>query len=993
MQPVVQRHHFLHPGNAANRLGHNVYRGLGQTVSAVNDKKVRGGLEARSVQSLATLQEQQTQQATMDADNGVDLALSMEHDAVVLDDISLPVIQRLSQGLKHSVDSDGDLILGYSTDAPTASVDVSLGQVNCTRWMACARNKLWWMTPEWGTSMDQLPTETQFLLLEHEDHNAYSIMLPLICGDFRATLKADRDRLLQPVSSDAVLRIESGDPNVKLNEWPAVVLVSSGREIYSLIENAVTKAARLSGQAKPRTQKKVPDCVNGFGWCTWDAFYSGVSAEGVNQGLSSLHEGGIRPQTLIIDDGWQMTQVDEDYEEAITTKALRKMKVSSVSMEDLENEFDQAEQTVLSSYADALSGGSELMMTMPALADAEYGDNLRQELRSRDGVTDDSKAEMLEQIETFRKKSKMQIPDIERTIIKLSEQPQEAGLWARLLQRVAGWGLGVAQVLFLFFYQSVVDPAGPFTWPVDLFRKLARGPLKGGMLSFFRASGDFTKRLISVKANGKFSLPNAGPGQRAWFAESQDFRSVISDFRSSFGVRFVYCWHGLPAYWGGVMPSVKEFEDLGGRIVYPEPTEGLREIEPAMLWNPAVLAGIGVVDDAPALYTRMHSYLAASGIDGVKVDCQAGLGLVGSVTGGGPALARRFHGALEDSISSHFPGNHAINCMCHSTENIYQMRDSALMRVSDDFYPREPASTTPHVSACAFNSLFLSVICQPDWDMFQSMHPAAHLHACARAVSGGPVYVSDKVGRHDFAVLRRLVLRDGSVLRAQRPGLPTADCIFRDPMRDSETLLKVWNENQFTGVVGVFHLQGSYWDREARQFTMGRESIEPLWTRVRDTDVPTLPDVAERLAQGGCSATQSTAIHRHLTDEVLIVDQAERSACVRVNPTDADVLTVAPVVRNGQGVQHAVLGLTNMLNCGGAVDDVRYVGETLTVEIRGEGTFLMYCTQKPSHIEVDGVAMPEGDGHEWKYVRQTLRLDVATSALNDGVDHVVQVQF
>lgn len=175
----------------------------------------------------------------------------------------------------------------------------------------------------------------------------------------------------------------------------------------------------------------------------------------------------------------------------------------------------------------------------------------------------------------------------------------------------------------------------------------------------------------------------------------------------------------------------------------------------------------------------------------LQVDCQAGLGLVGSVTGGGPALARSFHGALEDSISSHFPGNHAINCMCHSTENIYQMRDSALMRVSDDFYPREPASTTPHVAACAFNSLFLSVICQPDWDMFQSMHPAAHLHACARAVSGGPVYVSDKVGRHDFSVLRRLVLRDGSVLRARRPGLPTADCIFRDPMRDGETLLKV----------------------------------------------------------------------------------------------------------------------------------------------------------------------------------------------------------
>lgn len=88
-----------------------------------------------------------------------------------------------------------------------------------------------------------------------------------------------RCRLLQPVSADAILRIESGDPTVKSSEWPSVALVSSGRDIYTLMEKAVTKAARLSGNARPRTEKNLPDCMNGFGWCTWDAFYSGVSAE------------------------------------------------------------------------------------------------------------------------------------------------------------------------------------------------------------------------------------------------------------------------------------------------------------------------------------------------------------------------------------------------------------------------------------------------------------------------------------------------------------------------------------------------------------------------------------------------------------------------------------------------------------------------------------------------------------------------------------------
>lgn len=58
-----------------------------------------------------------------------DLALSMQHDSVLLNDVSLPVIKRLSKGIKHTVDADNDIILGYSTDSPVASVDINLGQV------------------------------------------------------------------------------------------------------------------------------------------------------------------------------------------------------------------------------------------------------------------------------------------------------------------------------------------------------------------------------------------------------------------------------------------------------------------------------------------------------------------------------------------------------------------------------------------------------------------------------------------------------------------------------------------------------------------------------------------------------------------------------------------------------------------------------------------------------------------------------------------------
>lgn len=43
---------------------------------------------------------------------------------------------------------------------------------------------------------------------------------------------------------------------------------------------------------------------------------------------------------------------------------------------------------------------------------------------------------------------------------------------------------------------------------------------------------------------------------------------------------------------------------------------------------------------------------------------------------------------------------------------------------------------------------------------------------------------SDAPGKHNFDVLKKLVLPDGSILRARLPGRPSRDCLFSDPTRD-----------------------------------------------------------------------------------------------------------------------------------------------------------------------------------------------------------------
>lgn len=127
-----------------------------------------------------------------------------------------------------------------------------------------------------------------------------------------------------------------------------------------------------------------------------------------------------------------------------------------------------------------------------------------------------------------------------------------------------------------------------------------------------------------------------------------------------------------------------------------------------------------------------------------------------------------------------------------------------LFATGDDFWCVDPSGDPNgtfwlqgcHMVHCAYNSLWMGNFIHPDWDMFQSTHPCADFHAASRAISGGPIYVSDHVGKHNFELLKRLVLPDGSILRCAYYALPTRDCLFEDPLHDGKTMLKIWNLNK-----------------------------------------------------------------------------------------------------------------------------------------------------------------------------------------------------
>ncbi|KAI4344177.1 hypothetical protein L6164_011434 [Bauhinia variegata] len=444
-------------------------------------------------------------------------------------------------------------------------------------------------------------------------------------------------------------------------------------------------------------------------------------------------------------------------------------------------------------------------------------------------------------------------------------------------------------------------------------------------------------RLTGIKENEKFQNkddPKLG------------IKNIVNIAKDKHGLKYVYVWHAITGYWGGVFPGMEEY---GSVMKYPMVSKGVVENEPTWKTDAMAVQGLGLMNPRSVykFYDELHSYLASAGIDGVKVDVQCILETLGAGLGGRVELTRQYHQALDASIARNFPDNGCIACMSHNTDALYCSKQTAVVRASDDFYPRDPVSHTIHIASVAYNSIFLGEIMQPDWDMFHSLHPAAEYHGSARAISGGPIYVSDAPGKHNFELLKKMVLPDGSVLRPRLPGRPTKDCLFTDPARDGVSLLKIWNMNKFTGVLGVYNCQGAAWSSTERKNAFHPTKSEVLTGYIRGRDVHLISEAAT-----GSDWNGDCVVYSHRSGELVVLPY-NVAMPVTLKVLEHDIFTVTPVKVIVPGVSFAPLGLVNMFNAGGAIKGLEYEvkGEALVgvvrMEVEGCGKFGVYSSTRP----------------------------------------------
>ena len=266
-------------------------------------------------------------------------------------------------------------------------------------------------------------------------------------------------------------------------------------------------------------------------------------------------------------------------------------------------------------------------------------------------------------------------------------------------------------------------------------------------------------------------------------------KAAIDDLRRA-GIPKIGIWFPTTGYWAGLEPGSeieqKEAENLitteaGQRVVSPEP------------------------DKASAYFLDLCKTAKSWGADFVKIDNQGfhkryhGISPIGQ-------SAKAIQSAIDGAVETCFDGA-LINCMGMPSECMFNRR-SAVSRCSDDFMPESRKWFAKHILQCAYNGLLQGQFYVNDWDMWWTDDEQAVKNGVCRAISGGPIYVSDKIGRTRPEILKPLLLQNGRVLRADESATPTEDCLLENPTL-SDKIFKIRNRVRENGLIAAFNINES----------------------------------------------------------------------------------------------------------------------------------------------------------------------------------------
>ena len=263
-------------------------------------------------------------------------------------------------------------------------------------------------------------------------------------------------------------------------------------------------------------------------------------------------------------------------------------------------------------------------------------------------------------------------------------------------------------------------------------------------------------------------------------------KTFIETIKKEYGIKYVGIWHSFMGYWWGIDSDsilYKKYEEL---IVKTN----------ADIWMPDFRNSNKFFE----FFNNWHKYLRDSGIDFLKIDTQGETGIFIQGNHSVPRAMYECHRAMEESAHINF-NDQVLNCMGMGMESFCARPYTSLIRSSDDFYPQKEGSFAKHIVQNVYNSLFYDDFYYCDFDMWWTNQPGSIQSAVLRAMSGGPIYISDELGDTNADLLMKLIDADGAIHRCDSAAMPVSRQIY-----GYQDVLLITNSIQDVNVIGAFNL-------------------------------------------------------------------------------------------------------------------------------------------------------------------------------------------
>lgn len=278
-------------------------------------------------------------------------------------------------------------------------------------------------------------------------------------------------------------------------------------------------------------------------------------------------------------------------------------------------------------------------------------------------------------------------------------------------------------------------------------------------------------------------------------------------------------WVGIWRNFGGYMNGVSDAHNMSDLNPYLTNTKKEGVVLPAV--SPQA---------SKAFYDKMIANTKDNGFDFVKVDFHTRTFDLYKGTAD-PVAAMRFNNeALENA--TYEMGVPLLNCIAQPNVNSLQTKHSALTRSSPDYNQNDKNKNKSNTYQSFANHLWMGQTVWGDLDMFHT-HDERDVKpmAIARAISGGPVYISDEPSKVKPEVLYPFAYEDGKLLRTSAPATLLPESFFIHPFRDEQVFRVVAPLNDNVAAIALFNFSenGELLDSEfsPKDYSYAGELLQP----------------------------------------------------------------------------------------------------------------------------------------------------------------------